>query len=97
MAVPDEHERTLAFAEVALQQIKALRQPASPRHFQIWYQYATGYTPELNRSINELLGHCLDGCGIQADIIVGEDRDSYFVQGRLKNHRGPAGRAEGNP
>jgi len=52
---------------------------------------------EFWRSINELLGHCLDGCGIQADIIVGEDRDSYFVQGRLKNHRGPAGRAEGNP
>jgi diguanylate cyclase len=56
MAVPsDEHERTLAFAEVALQQIKALRQPASPRNFEIWYQYATGYTPELNRSINETL------------------------------------------
>jgi diguanylate cyclase len=56
MAVPsDEHECTLAFAEVALQQIKALRQPASPRNFEIWYQYATGYTPELNRSINETL------------------------------------------
>jgi len=56
MPVPsDEHERTLAFAEIALQQIKALRQPASPRNFEIWYQYATGYTPELNRSINEML------------------------------------------
>jgi diguanylate cyclase len=56
MTVPsDEHERTLAFAEIALQQIKALRQPASPRNFEIWYQYATGYTPELNRSINEML------------------------------------------
>jgi len=56
MAVPsDEHERTLAFAEIALQQIKALRQPASPRNFEIWYQYATGYNPELNRSINETL------------------------------------------
>ena len=56
MAVPsDEHERTLVFAEVALRQIKALRQPASPRNFEIWYQYATGYNPELNRSINETL------------------------------------------
>jgi diguanylate cyclase len=56
MAVPsDEHERTFAFAEIALQQIKALRQPASPRNFEIWYQYATGYTPELNRSINDML------------------------------------------
>ena len=31
MAVPsDEHERSLAFAEIALQQIRALRQPALP-------------------------------------------------------------------
>jgi hypothetical protein len=29
MAVPnDEHERTIAFAEIALQQMRALRQPA---------------------------------------------------------------------
>jgi hypothetical protein len=43
MAVPsNEHERTLAFAEIALQQIRVLRLPASPRNFEIWYQYATG-------------------------------------------------------
>jgi hypothetical protein len=31
MSVPaDEHERTMAFAEIALGQIRALRQPASP-------------------------------------------------------------------
>jgi hypothetical protein len=51
MAVPsDEHERTLAFAEIALQQIRALRQPASPRNFEIWYQYATGHNQALNRT-----------------------------------------------
>jgi diguanylate cyclase len=56
MAVPsDEHERTIAFAEIALQQMRALRQPALPRNFEVWYQYATGYSPELNRSINETL------------------------------------------
>jgi diguanylate cyclase len=56
MAVPsNEHERTLAFAEIALQQIRALRLPASPRNFEIWYQYATGYSPDLNRSINDTL------------------------------------------
>jgi diguanylate cyclase len=56
MAVPsDEHERSLAFAEIALQQIRALHQPAVPRNFEIWYQYATGYHPELNRSVNETL------------------------------------------
>src|SRR5882724_4110285 len=51
----EEHERTLAFAEIALGQIKALRQPAHPRNFEIWYAYATGYKPTLNQRINEIL------------------------------------------
>ena len=38
----DEHERTMAFAEVALGQIKSLRQTAVPRNYEIWYVYATG-------------------------------------------------------
>jgi diguanylate cyclase len=58
MPVPqDEHERTLAFAEIALGQIKALSQLASPRNFEIWYHYATGYNQALNRSINDLLAN----------------------------------------
>jgi diguanylate cyclase len=56
MAVPsEEHERTLAFAEIALSQIRALSQPASPRNFEIWYHYATGYNPALNQTINDTL------------------------------------------
>jgi hypothetical protein len=51
----DEHERTMAFAEIALGQIKALRQPASPRNYEIWYAYATGYQPSLDQRINETL------------------------------------------
>jgi len=51
----DEHERTIAFAEIALGQIKALRQPAYPRNYEIWYTYATGYQPALNQTINEAL------------------------------------------
>jgi diguanylate cyclase len=54
-AAGDEHERTLAFAEIALGQIKALSQPAEPRNYEIWYHYATGYNPSLNKTINELL------------------------------------------
>jgi diguanylate cyclase len=54
-AASDEHERTMAFAEIALGQIKSLRQPASPRHFEVWYTYATGYNPTLNQTINETL------------------------------------------
>jgi diguanylate cyclase len=51
----DEHERTLAFAETALNQIKALKLSAHPRNFEIWYTYATGHNPGLNQAINEFL------------------------------------------
>jgi diguanylate cyclase len=51
----DEHERTIAFAEVALGQIKSLRQTAVPRNYEIWYVYATGYNASLNKIINETL------------------------------------------
>ncbi|MGH6770818.1 MAG: GGDEF domain-containing protein [Xanthobacteraceae bacterium] len=62
----DEHERTMAFADIALGQIRALRQPASPRHFEIWYTYATGYNPSLNQLINETLAR--SGTLSEADI-----------------------------
>jgi diguanylate cyclase len=45
----------MAFAEVALGQIKSLRQSAIPRNYEIWYVYATGYNPPLNKIINETL------------------------------------------
>jgi diguanylate cyclase len=54
--VLDEHERTMAFAEIALGQIKSLRQSAIPRNYEIWYVYATGYNSSLNKIINETLG-----------------------------------------
>ena len=53
--VLDDHERTMAFAEVALGQIKSLRQTAVPRNYDIWYVYATGYNSPLNKIINETL------------------------------------------
>jgi diguanylate cyclase len=62
----NEHERTMAFAEIAFGQIKALRLPASPRHFEIWYTYATGHNPSLNQTINEMLAR--NGTLSEADI-----------------------------
>ncbi len=75
----DEHERTIAFAEIALGQIRALRAPATPRHFEIWYTYATGYNPSLNQMINEVLAR--GGTLSQSDI----DRihDSFISPRRL--------------
>jgi diguanylate cyclase len=54
----EEHERTMAFAEVALGQIKSLRQTAVPRNYEIWYVYATGHNAPLNKVINETLAGC---------------------------------------
>src|SRR6202045_4886820 len=45
----------MAFAEVALGQIRSLRQTAVPRNYEIWYVYATGYNTPLNKIINETL------------------------------------------
>jgi diguanylate cyclase len=46
---------TYEFAEIALGQIKALKQPAHPRNYEVWYHYATGYHPAVNQLINQLL------------------------------------------
>jgi len=75
----DEHERTLAFAEIALGQIKALRQPAHPRNYEVWYAYATGYNPTLNQTINETLTR--NGTLTTAD--VDQIYDTYLSPARL--------------
>jgi diguanylate cyclase len=51
----DEHERTLAIAKTAINQIKALKLSAHPRNFEIWYTYASGHNPGLNQAINDFL------------------------------------------
>ncbi len=80
MAVPpEEHERTLAFAEIALGQIRALGQSASPRNFEIWYHYATGYNQPLNQAINEALATK----GALSDADLEEIYDTYIAVNRL--------------
>src|SRR5580693_7480425 len=80
MAVPnDEHERTVAFAEIALGQIRALRQQASPRNFEIWYHYATGYNQSLNQSINEALATK----GVLTDTDLDQLYDTYLAASRI--------------
>ena len=80
MTVPtDEHERTMAFAEIALGQIRALRQPATPRHFEIWYTYATGYSPSLNQMVNDLLTRS----GTLSDVDINHIFETYISADRL--------------
>jgi diguanylate cyclase len=75
----DEHERTMAFSEIALGQIKALRQAATPRNYEIWYAYATGYHPSLNQKINEILGKA----GTLSDAELEEIYGNYLSPTRL--------------
>ena len=80
MTVPrDEHERTLAFAEIALGQIRALAQPASPRNYEIWYNYATGYNAALNRAINQVL----EQKGALTDADLEQIYDSHINTARI--------------
>ena len=51
----DEHEQTMAIATKAVERITALRLPASPRSYEVWYAYASGHYPSLNQTINHLL------------------------------------------
>jgi diguanylate cyclase len=74
----DEHERTMAFAEVALGQIRSLRQTAVPRNYEIWYVYATGYNPTLNKIINETLSRN----GKLTEFDLEQIYDTYLSQAR---------------
>ncbi|NVN86131.1 MAG: GGDEF domain-containing protein [Rhodopseudomonas sp.] len=78
VGIQDEHERTMAFAEVALAQIKSLRQGAMPRNYEIWYVYATGYNAALNQVINETLARN----GKLSDSDLEQIYDSYLSHGR---------------
>ena len=75
----DEHERTMAFAEIALGQIKALRQAASPRNYEVWYAYATGYHPSLNQKVNDILKQN----GNLTDAELEQIYDTYLAPTRL--------------
>jgi diguanylate cyclase len=52
---PSDFERTVVFGEAALQRLRVHRHSAYPRNYELWYTYATGYNPALNRAINEAL------------------------------------------
>ncbi len=71
----------MAFAEVALGQIKSLRQTAVPRNYEIWYVYATGYNPALNKIINETLSRA----GRLSETDLEQIYDTYLSQLRASD------------
>lgn len=83
----DEPERTLAFAETVLGQIRALRRLALRRNFELWYQYAAGYNPDLNKSMNATLAQ--HGTLSEAD--VANIYDNFFSADRASERIDTAG------
>jgi diguanylate cyclase len=74
-----EHERTLAFAELALGQIKSLRYSATPRNYEIWYTYAAGYNSALNKAINDMRQRG----GIRSDADLDKIYEAHLSSTRL--------------
>jgi diguanylate cyclase len=83
----EEHERTMAFAEIALGQIKALGLPAIPRNYEVLYAYATGYHPDLNQAINGSLRRS----GTLSAAELGQIYDLYLSPTRLTDRIGGIG------
>jgi diguanylate cyclase len=79
LVATDDHERTLVFAETALRQIRALKHPATPRNFEVWYHYATGYNAALNQKINDILAHS----GTLSEADVNEIYEAHISPKRL--------------
>jgi diguanylate cyclase len=83
----EEHEWTMAFAAIALGQIKALGLPAIPRNYEIFYAYATGYHPDLNQAINAGLRRS----GTLSAAELGQIYDLYLSPTRLTDRIGGIG------
>jgi diguanylate cyclase len=80
----NEREQSLAFGETAMGQIKALRQSAHPRNYEIWYTYVTSYNAALNQNINEMIAR--KGSLSEADM-------DYIYDAHLAST--PSGRIDG--
>lgn len=75
----EDYERAMAFADIALGQMKALRQSATPRNYEIWYAYASGCHPALNQQVNATLK--AKGTIAEADLV--QIYENYLSPTRL--------------
>jgi diguanylate cyclase len=54
-AATSDHEHTMALANIALGQIRALRLSADPRNYEFFFHYATGRNAAFNKAVNDCL------------------------------------------
>ncbi|SON56491.1 Stalked cell differentiation-controlling protein [Hartmannibacter diazotrophicus] len=55
MSGRDEFQRTIAYGEAAIGQLKRNEIAAYPRNYELWYTYCAGFNHALNKAINEIL------------------------------------------
>jgi diguanylate cyclase len=55
MSLPEDVARTYQIAEHAIAKIKTNELGAFPPNYEIWFAYAAGFNPALNKRINEIL------------------------------------------
>lgn len=55
MSADPEQRRTLRYAAAALAKIIELELPGDPQSFELWYAYAIGRNPALNKDIDDIL------------------------------------------
>lgn len=82
-----EHDYTLRIAEMALESIKALSLPADPPGYELWYNYASGRHPELNRRINRAIEANGSVSELELDGLYDEFLSSARIQAELERAR----------
>jgi diguanylate cyclase len=79
-----DHDYTLRIAEMALERIKALSLPADPQGYELWYSYATGRNPEMNRRINRALDENGSLSALELDGLYDEYLSSSCARSKLE-------------
>ncbi|MFN3225510.1 MAG: GGDEF domain-containing protein [Hyphomicrobiales bacterium] len=80
MALPEDVARTYQIAEHAIAKIKTNELAAFPPNYEIWFSYAAGFNPALNKRINEILR-----AGKHVDQETLEDiREEFFGAGSFE-------------
>lgn len=80
MPLPEDIARTYQIAEHAFAKIKSNQLTAFPPNYEIWFAYAAGFNPALNKRINEILR-----AGDKVDQAALEDiREEFFGAGSFE-------------
>jgi diguanylate cyclase len=82
MSDPEDIKRSQDIAETAISQIRANKSPAWPSFYEIWFNYAAGFNPALNKAINEVIRNKGEITAHELEML----RHEHFASDRLERH-----------